>query len=429
MGSYYPILPQGYNRKPESNARLLANQYSPYYAGMVFDWVAGNTELFDSLGRASIRPSASRPARVATREGMVSRFVEDADERLVVNSPPLLDFLSPWTVAFRIWPADATATQYVCQIASTSGDPLQILLSVSSYDVVIGTDIPGLVVSSRSGLNSFPIEQWNNCVIVFNGDDKNSLSDYTYYINGVAYSANTGINIGVADNETWIGRATNTSGRDYGGDMAGIRVWRNRDLSPPLALELSRNWWAPRNHPMEYRADSLTWFFVPDGTGGEVINVSGVASIIAGASGDPEVARALTGTAAILASASGTAEVDRELSGVSDILIDGQGTLSTSGPTVINVSGSSYITMDAVGQLDVVREFAGQAEALVGASGQMDVDRQFAGLADILFSAQGTLTLLNLEAKGICIHRMGENRLMVRSPENRAMKPPGEERC
>lgn len=299
MGFYYPIPPPSYDRKPESSSRLLVHPRSPFHDGLVFDWVGGNTELFDNMGRASIRPSASRPARVATREGIVSRFVEDADERLVVNAPPLLDFLGPWTVAFRIWPANAAGTQYVCQIHSTSGDPLQILLSVSSYDVVIGTDIPGLVVSSRSGLNSFPIEQWNNCVIVFNGDDKNSLSDYTYYINGVAYSANTGINIGVADNETWIGRATNTSGRDYGGDMAGIRVWRNRDLSPPLALELSRNWWAPGSRPIEFRADAPLWFFAPEDTGDVTLvadsgsyNYTGYDATLTGPAGSTMVAEA-----------------------------------------------------------------------------------------------------------------------------------------
>lgn len=425
---YYPAPLAGYDVKPGGKTALLVNDSSPYRGGMTFSWVGGDTQFFDNIGPAVIQYDTVRPSRTANREGMVTSFAEGALAALIVDGPPLFDYSEPWTIAFRVW-LKSGLRNYVGQVQGGGVSAMQILADddLGNYDPLhfasnSTADMPRLQAPS----GAFPKDQWNTAVVTFNGGSQTTRSNYALYVNGTFYAFDLGSAVGTTVNETRLGR-TDGAGRDMDGHLSGLRVWGGRDLPPSLAIELSKRFWSPFGVPIEY--SSRIFYFVPEDTGGTIINISGIASILAGASGDPEVARALTGTAAILASASGTAEVDRELSGVSDILIDGQGALSTSGPTVINVSGSSYITMDAVGQLDVVREFAGQAEALVGASGQMDVDRQFAGLADILFSAQGTLTLLNLEAKGICIHRGGEHRLMMRSPENRAMKPPGEERC
>ena len=269
---FYPLPLPGYDRKPESRGRLLLNENSSYRRGLVFDWVGGDTQCFDNAGSAVIRPDAVKPTKSATREGLVSSFADGDLAALLVSGPTMIDLSKPWSIACRL-SYEPGIFSYCGQLSTTGNSALQITasdtssvsggLAVTSNDT---SDLPRM----RSGLGTLPAGEQTVAVVTFNGANKSVLANYDFYIGGTHHPAIASGARGATPNETRIGR-TDAAGRDFIGDWAGLRVWRNRRLEPALAVELSRRYWAPGGQPISYRADCPRYFFVPEAGQGSLI--------------------------------------------------------------------------------------------------------------------------------------------------------------
>ena len=277
---FYPLPLPGYDRKPESRARLRLNKQHPLSEGLVCDWVGGDTQFFNTVDRNHrITLTGARLSKAPTRGGLGTQFVDGTANGLDLGDAVWIDPAKPFSIAMQFvhtgYGAQPLPLPRLFCLRSASGQSFVGMMSNDTRydDITFGGTAFGVPspdwLRMTTGPGTVLPNRLNTVVVTYNGGGGTGFGNFHICLNGDDIFIQGASNLLDQPDENTLGVIGGAN--SFGGMITGFRVWKNRELELRSAQDLSLRYWAPGGQPIAYRADHPRFYFVPAAGEGSLV--------------------------------------------------------------------------------------------------------------------------------------------------------------